>query len=89
MINQRITIINKLGLHARAATKLATTAGRFACRVRTGRNGKMVDAKSVMALMLLAAAQGTELEFELDGSDEQEAWTAISELINDYFGEGE
>ncbi|MGS2723745.1 HPr family phosphocarrier protein [Porticoccus sp. GXU_MW_L64] len=89
MITAELTIINKLGLHARAATKLAQTAGRFASTVRCGHSGKMVDCKSVMAVMLLAASKGTTLSFEIDGSDEQEATDTIAELIGDYFGEGQ
>ena len=89
MIRQELTIINKLGLHARAATKLAQTAGRFASTVRCGHSGKLVDGKSVMAVMLLAASKGTELTFEVDGNDEQEAMDTITELVADYFGEGQ
>jgi len=89
MIETEITIINKLGLHARAAAKLATTAGRFSSTIKTGRNGKMVDAKSVMSLMLLAASQGTTLEFQFDGRDESHAHDAVRLLIDDKFGEGQ
>ncbi|UTW46496.1 HPr family phosphocarrier protein [bacterium SCSIO 12696] len=89
MIQRELTIINKLGLHARAATKLAQTSGRFASTIRCGHSGKMVDAKSVMAVMLLAASKGTTLNFEIEGGDEQEAADSISELIGDYFGEGQ
>jgi len=87
MIERDITIINMLGLHARAATKLASTAGRYACNIRTGRNGKMVDAKSVMSLMLLAACKGTTLSFQFQGEDEDEACEAVVTLIEDRFGE--
>ena len=62
MICRQLTIINKLGLHARAAAKLAATAGRFSCAIRVGHQGRLVDAKSVMSLMLLAAGQDTTLE---------------------------
>lgn len=89
MIREQITIINKLGLHARAAAKLATTAARFGCSIKAGVNGKLVDSKSVMSLMLLAANQGTLLDLEIEGDDEQQAYDAIAELINDRFGEGE
>lgn len=89
MIEKHLTIINKLGLHARAATKLAATCNHFACSIKTGIGDKTVDAKSVMALMLLAAAQGTQLQFTFDGKDEAEACKAITALIADYFGEGE
>jgi len=89
MIRCQLEIINKLGLHARAATKLASTAGRFSCRIRTGIQEPLVDAKSVMSLMLMAASRGTNLIFEFDGDDEQQALNAIAELIADYFGEGQ
>ena len=89
MIETEITIINKLGLHARAAAKLASTAGRFSCAIKTGHNGKMVDAKSVMSLMLLAASQGTTLNFMFDGGDEVHAHQAVKTLIDDKFGEGQ
>jgi phosphocarrier protein len=87
MIETDITIINKLGLHARAAAKLAATANTFKCTVKAGKNGKLVDAKSVMSLMLLAASQGTTLNFQFDGSDETSALQAVTELIGDCFGE--
>lgn len=89
MIETELTIINKLGLHARAAAKLASTAGRFSCAIRTGKNGKLVDAKSVMSLMLLAASQGTTLNFQFDGEDECEARDSIESLISDRFGEAQ
>ena len=89
MIHSQLDIINKLGLHARDATKLASTAGRFGCTIRTGKQQPLVDAKSVMSLMLLAASKGSSLIFEFDGEDEQEAHDAISHLLADYFGEGE
>lgn len=87
MIETQLTIINKLGLHARAAAKLATTAGAFSCSIRTGLNGKLVDAKSVMSLMLLAASQGTVLNFQFDGSDEVSAHAAVQSLIAECFRE--
>ncbi len=89
MIRRQLTIINKLGLHARAATKLASAAGHHQCRIRTGRQEPLVDAKSIMSLMLLAANQGTVLTFEFDGQDEQVACDEITSLVADYFGEGE
>ncbi|KRP19086.1 MAG: HPr family phosphocarrier protein [Porticoccaceae bacterium] len=89
MISCRIEIINKLGLHARAATKLASTTGRYGCTIRTGKKEPLVDAKSVMSLMLLAAGKGTHLLFEFNGEDEIEAHQAVSQLLADYFGEGE
>ncbi len=87
MIETDIKIINKLGLHARAAAKLASTASHFACTIRTGKDGKLVDCKSVMSLMLLAASQGTTLQFQFDGRDERKAHDAVQALIEDKFGE--
>lgn len=87
MICRQLTIINKLGLHARAAAKLAATAGRFSCTIRVGRDGRLVDAKSVMSLMLLAAGQDTTLEFHFDGCDEDEACAALAALIAERFHE--
>ncbi len=81
MICRPITIINKLGLHARATNKLVTTASRF--------DSREVDARNIMQVMMLAASQGTEVELAADGPDEQEAIDALVALIDDYFGEGE
>jgi phosphocarrier protein HPr len=89
MIRCQLEIINKLGLHARAATKLASTAGHYLCTISTGTSDPLVDAKSIMSLMLLAASKGTVLIFEFEGEDENEARESISELLADYFGEGE
>ncbi len=89
MIEKDIDIINKLGLHARAAAKLASTCNHFACSIKTSAGGKSIDAKSVMSLMLLAAGQGTTLHFEFDGKDEAEAYQQVNDVIADYFGEGQ
>ena len=90
MIECEITIINKLGLHARAAAKLASTAGKYGCAIQTGIvDGKLVDAKSVMSLMLLAASQDTVLQLQLDGEDEHDAHQDICQLIANRFGEDE
>ncbi|MCL6415223.1 HPr family phosphocarrier protein [Aestuariirhabdus sp. Z084] len=89
MIDTRITIINKLGLHARAASKFVTTASAYGSAIEVGHDGKMVDGKSIMSVMLLAASQGTELILRIDGDDEERALEAITELVNDFFGEGE
>ena len=88
MISRKLSIINELGLHARAATKLASLAGRYESNIKTGVKPPLVDAKSIMSLLLLAASQGTELIFEFDGPDEDEACMMITRLIADYFGEG-
>ena len=89
MLTEQITIINKLGLHARAAAKLVSTASAYASRVRIGREGQMVDGKSIMSVMMLAASQGTELILEIDGKDEQSALEGIKDLINRRFDEDE
>lgn len=89
MQKSHLLIVNKLGLHARAASKLAQTCARFSADIRVNCQGKSVDGKSVMSLMLLAAGKGTELELEVDGSDEEAALDAISELVADRFGEAE
>ena len=89
MIKTRIKIINKLGLHARATSKFVTAAAAFGCSIKVGKGEQWVDAKSIMSVMMLAACQGTELELECDGPDEKKAMRALTELINDRFGEGE
>lgn len=89
MITAHLTIINKLGLHARAAAKLATEANRYGCEIRLTANEKTVDCKSVMALMLLAAAKGTAITLECDGKDEELASDNVCALINNRFDEEE
>lgn len=89
MIRQPVTIINKLGLHARAAAKLVETASRFESRVQVVKGDREVDAKSIMPVMMLAASQGTEVELKADGPDEAAAVEALQALINNYFDEGE
>ena len=86
----RIDIVNKLGLHARAASKLVKTTQSFACDIQLKRlEGGPVDAKSIMAVMMLEAVQGTPLELSCDGSDEAAAFAAIEDLVAARFGEGE
>jgi len=89
MLRQEIEIVNRLGLHARASAKLTQLAGSYSSEVWMARDGRRVNAKSIMGVMMLAAAKGTNIEFEIDGSDEQAAMDAIIALINDKFGEGE
>jgi phosphocarrier protein len=89
MINKSLTIINKLGLHARAAAKLTNLAARFSSKTELTANNKTVDCKSVMSLMLLAASQGTAIELRAEGEDEALAMNAIEELINNRFDEAE
>ena len=88
MINQKITIINKLGLHARAAAKLVGVTGRYGCSIEIGTEGKMVDAKSIMSVMLLAASKGTILDLKVSGDDAQQAVDDILHLVNNFFDEG-
>jgi phosphocarrier protein len=89
MIKQVATINNKLGLHARASAKLTKLAGGFASEVHLSRNGRRVNAKSIMGVMMLAAGLGSEVEIETEGADEQAAMDAIVALIDDKFGEGQ
>lgn len=89
MIQRTVTIRNKLGLHARASAKLTKLAGGFACDIWLSRNGRRVNAKSIMGVMMLAAGLGAAVDIETDGPDEQAAMDAIVALIDDKFGEGE
>lgn len=89
MATQPITIINKLGLHARAAAKFVTLATKFDCDVSLIRNTRTVNGKSIMAVMLLAASKDTELQIQCTGSDEKVAMEALTSLINNRFDEAE
>jgi len=89
MQEQTLEIINKLGLHARAATKLANTANKFSSVITISYAGKDIDAKSIMSLMLLAAAKGSIITIRSEGSDEHKALAEISALINNRFEEEE
>ena len=89
MIKTSTTIINKLGLHARASAKLTKLAGSFVCEVWMVRGDRRVNAKSIMGVMMLAAGIGTTVEVETSGADEQAAMKALLTLIHDKFGEGE
>jgi len=89
MIQSRVTIINKLGLHARAASRLVNCASGFSSQVWISRGEREINAKSIMGVLTLAASRGTELGLRAEGSDEQAAIDAITALIADYFGEGE
>ncbi len=89
MIEKQLTIINKLGLHARATAKLIGVSSNFSSRIQLIRDGRAVDAKSIMSVMMLAASKGTVLTVTADGEDEADALAALEDLINDYFGEGE
>ncbi len=89
MIQTKVTISNKLGLHARASAKLTKLAGSFACEVHLSRNGRRINAKSIMGVMMLAAGLGSEVLIETHGADEQAASQALLALVNDKFGEGQ
>ncbi len=89
MLETTLTIINKLGLHARAAGKLVNLTKSFSSDILIARGGEEVDAKSIMAVMLLAAPLGTEVQLRVSGEDEEAAMAAVCALINDRFGEEE
>lgn len=89
MVSAQITICNKRGLHARAATKFAKLSSEFSCKLHVHCNGKSIDGKSIMALMLLAACQGTKIEIRADGPDEEQALDALVDLVDSKFHEGE
>jgi phosphocarrier protein HPr len=89
MQQKEVEIVNKLGLHARAAAKLTQLAAKYQCDVSLARNGRKVNAKSIMGVMMLAAGKGSRIVLETEGPDESEAIDAIVALIGDYFGEGQ
>lgn len=89
MIEQSFTIINNLGLHARAAAKFVTTASQFNADIQVSRNSRSVNGKSIMGVMMLAAGKGSEIKVTAEGEDAELALQAIDILINSYFGEGE
>jgi phosphocarrier protein len=89
MLQRDITIINKLGLHARASAKLTQLASKFDSQIKMSRTGRQVDAKSIMGVMRLAAGIGSTVTLEIEGPDEQAAMDGLVGLINDRFGEGE
>jgi len=88
-ISVTLTISNKLGLHARAAAQLVNTASMFRCNLQIERDGQQVNGKSIMGVMMLAAARGTQITLHLDGEQAQECRDALVELINNKFEEGE
>ena len=89
MIQQELEIVNKLGLHARASAKFTQLASKYKSDIWLTRNGRRVNAKSIMGVMMLAAGKGAKVTLEADGKDEQAAVEALSALVNDKFGEGE
>src|ERR1700747_1044148 len=88
-MQREVEIINKLGLHARAAAKLTQLAAKYQCEVSLARNGRKVNAKSIMGVRMRAAGKGSRVVLETAGPDETEAIEAIVALIGDYFGEGQ
>jgi phosphocarrier protein len=89
VLQQTTTIVNKLGLHARAAAKFVTQASMFESDIHLKRNEQNVNGKSIMGVMMLAAAKGSDIELIIDGADEQQAMQSLLELIENRFGEAE
>jgi phosphocarrier protein HPr len=89
MLSRELPIVNKLGLHARAATRLVTLASGYRSEVRIARKGRVVNGKSIMGVMMLAAARGTTIEVSVEGEDEVETLEALTRLVADRFGEDE
>jgi phosphocarrier protein len=87
MISRKVTVVNQLGMHARAAAKFVHLATRFQSRVRVARLGREMDGKSIMGILLLAAARGSVITITTDGADEQDALDALAVLVEDGFGE--
>jgi len=88
MLRREIEIVNKLGLHARASAKLTQLAAKFESDVQVMRNGRKVNAKSIMGVMMLAAGKGSKITLEIAGPDEEQAMEALCALVSDCFGEG-
>lgn len=89
MIQTQVTIVNKLGLHARAAAKFVSCAAAFASTIQAGKDGQLVDGKSIMSVMMLAAGKGTVLDLYIEGRDEDAALEALQTLIENRFDEAE
>lgn len=89
MIKTKIKILNKLGLHARASAKFVSTAAKYQSAIDVTSNSQTVNGKSIMGIMMLAANKGSELTLEIDGPDETQMNEALTQLINELFGEGE
>jgi len=87
VIRRDLVIRNRLGLHARAAARFVHTAGRFRARVTAGRDGRVMDGKSILGILLLAASRGTAIEVTAEGPDEEEAMAALVALVEGGFGE--
>jgi phosphocarrier protein len=89
VLSEVIPIINKLGLHARAAAKFVSLASQFSCEIEVERNNRRVNGKSIMGVMMLAAANGSEITLHITGEDEEQALSALKALVNNRFGEAE
>ena len=89
MQQREVEIVNKLGLHARASAKLTQLAAKYQSDVHMARNGRKINAKSIMGVMMLAAGKGSKVTIEVDGPDEDAAMAALCDLIGNYFGEGQ
>ncbi len=87
MMTETVTIVNQLGLHARAAARFVQLAGRFRSKVRVTRDGRQVDGKSIMGILLLAAAKGAVITISADGLDEADALQSLAALVRTGFGE--
>jgi len=87
MTSRSVTVVNALGLHARAAARFVQLAARFTAQVRVARDGKVMDGKSIMGILLLAAARGTTITISADGADEQASVNALADLVATGFGE--
>jgi phosphocarrier protein HPr len=87
MFSRDVTVVNSLGLHARAAARFVHLATRFAAQIRVGRESKVMDGKSIMGILLLAAARGTMITISADGPDERDAVEALAQLVASGFGE--
>jgi len=87
VIRRELAIRNRLGLHARAAARFVHTASRFRSRVTAGRDGRVMDGKSILGILLLAASQGTAIEVTAEGEDEEQAMEALAALVDGRFGE--
>jgi phosphocarrier protein len=87
MVKEEVTVLNATGLHARPASMFVQTAGKFQSKIFVIKDGKKINAKSIMGIMAAGVAQGTSITIETDGPDEQDALTALVDLINNKFGE--
>ena len=88
MTRRQVQIANRLGLHARAAARFVQTAARFEAKITAGRDGRVMDGKSILGILLLGASRGTTIEITADGEDEKAAVEALAELVESRFGEG-